>query len=337
MESGSKITGSTASLGGGVYVSTGGTFTMNGGTIQGQGNKKEIYSAKTFAITENPTITNCTITLEQDAHINVKGLNAFALLNVQLNLLNGYYQENAVLLENAGSKDICGKFALDNPPAGVWWIGLEGMNGILKYINGTLSGDTVTVTTPPADNGGLQDLVNNSADGGYKVEISGDMDIDIGSTVSVPDGADVAIKPGNGKVVDINADGDTTVFDVQEGGSLTLGGGAGVVNVSGDPTAKPPEKEGADKPLIKVSAGGTATIEDNAYIQNNRAGGGVSVTDGKLIMTGGSIKGNTGGIHMVAVCMLADRVRNLKCPEEKFLTIQEKGLLAACILLSVLL
>ena len=251
MESGSEITRSTASLGGGVYVSTGGTFTMSGGTIGkndatngggdvymdggtftmkggkilGQGSKflTEIYSANTFAITGNPTITDCTVTLEQGAHIDVNGLNASDLSNVQLNLPDDYYQKNAVLLENAVSKDICDKFTLDNPPSnGVWWIGLDDSktNGILRYINGTLSSDdsTVTVTTPPTDNAGLQDLVNDSVDGGYKVEITGGGNVTVDSTVSVPGGADVAIKPGNGNTVNINADGETTVFDVQEGG-----------------------------------------------------------------------------------------------------------------------
>ena len=297
--SGGTIGKNDATNGGGDVYMDGGTFTMKGGTIQGQGNKKEIYSAKTFTITGKPTITNCTITLEQGAHIDVNGLNASALSSVQLNLPDDYYQKNAVLLENAGSKDICGKFDLDDPPAGVWWIGLDDnkQNGILRYINGNLSGDTVTVTTPPTDNAGLQDLVNDSADGGYKVEITGGGNINIDSTVSVPGGADVAIKPGNGNTVNINADGATTVFDVQNGGSLTLGGGGGVVNVSGDPNASPPTDDGEEISLINISSGGTVTIADNANIQNNKAGRGVAVTYGTLIMTGGSIKDNTGGYN----------------------------------------
>lgn len=295
------VPGDSGPAGRDIYVgSFASTFTISGGKILGQGNKKEIYSAKTFAITGNPTIDNCTITLEQNALINVQGLNASALSSVQVNLPDDFYAENKVLLENAGTKDICGKFALDNPPpTGVWWIGLDdaGQNGILRHIDGTLSGDTVTVTTPPSDKDSLQDLVNDSADGGYKVEITGDMDIDVGSTVSVPDGADVAIKPGNSNTVNITASGETTVFDVQAGGSLTLGGGDGEVNVSGDPSASSPTADGEEISLINISSGGTVTIADNANIQNNQAGRGVTVTDGTLIMTGGSIKGNTGGVR----------------------------------------
>ena len=300
MESGSEITGSTASLGGGVYVSTGGTFTMKGGTIQGQGNKKEIYSAKTFTITGKPTITNCTITLEQGAYIDVNGLNASDLSNVQLNLPDDFYTENAVLLENAGTKDICGKFSLGNPPpTGVWWIGPENGNGVLKTIEGTYdeSTNTITVPTVPGTKDELQNTVNGSAESGVKVEITGGGTITVDSTVSVPGGADVAIKPGNGNTVNINADGKTTVFDVQHGGILTLGGGGGAVNVSGDPNASPPTDDGEEISLINISSGGTVTIADNANIQNNKAGRGVAVTYGTLIMTGGSIKDNTGGYN----------------------------------------
>ena len=297
MESGSEITGSTASLGGGVYVSTGGTFTMKGGTIQGQGNKKEIYSAKTFTITGKPTITNCTITLEQGAYIDVNGLNASDLSNVQLNLPDDFYTENAVLLENAGTKDICGKFSLGNPPpTGVWWIGPENGNGALKTIEGTYdeSTNTITVPTMPGNKDELQNTVNGSAESGVKVEITGGGTITVDSTVSVPDGADVAIKPASGSSVDITASGKTTVFDVQAGGTLTLGGGGGTVVVEGDSTASNPTSVEDAVPLVNVSNGGTVTIVDNTCIQNNKAGNGVKVTDGTLIMTGGHITGNTG-------------------------------------------
>lgn len=277
-------------------------LTISGGVIQSGWYSMgipsyAIYSEKTFAMTGSPKITDCAIKLKQGAHIDVQGLRTdAALTSVQVNLPDDFYAENAVLLENAGSKDICDKFALDNPPSnGVWWIGLDDnkQNGILRYINGTLSGDTVTVTTPPTDNAGLQDLVNDSADGGYKVEITGGGTITVDSTVSVPGGADVAIKPDSGSV-NINAPGDTTAFNVI-GGELTLGGGGGVVNVSGDPSASSPTADGEEISLINISNGGTVTIEKNANIQNNQAGRGVTVDNGRLIMTGGSIKGNTGG------------------------------------------
>lgn len=292
-----------------LYIDAG-NLTISGGKIlgqgQGQGNKTEIYSANTFTMTGSPTIDNCTITLEQNALINVQGLNASALSSVQVNLSDDFYAENAVLLENACSKDICDKFALDNPPSnGVWWIGLDDnkQNGILRYINGTLSGDTVTVTTPPTDNAGLQDLVNDSADGGYKVEISGDMDIDIDSTVTVPGGADVAIKPGSGSTVTVDAPGDTTAFNVS-GGELTLGGGGGTVTVDGGESST----RNGSKSLITVGTGGTLNITTGATIQNNKMssgnGGGIAVSGGGTVnMDGGSIVGcesNTraGGIYI---------------------------------------
>ena len=327
MESGSEITRSTASLGGGVYVSTGGTFTMSGGTIGkndatngggdvymdggtftmkggkilGQGSKflTEIYSANTFAITGNPTITDCTVTLEQGARIDVQGLRTDAALT-NLQISPAAYTAGEVLLEHATDIAICKKFGLYSPPAdGIWWIGPENGNGVLKTIEGTYDESTKTITVPtmPGSKDELQNTVNGSAESGVKVEITGGGNVTVDSTVSVPGGADVAIKPGNGNTVNINADGETTVFDVQEGGSLTLGGGYGVVNVSGDPNASSPTADGKEISLINISRGGTVTIADNANIQNNRAGRGVTVADGKLIMTGGSIKDNTGGYN----------------------------------------
>ena len=272
----------TADYGGGVYMN--GSFTVRGGTIQGQDNKNEIYSCKTFTITGEPIIIDCTVILANDlVYINVDGLNEnAALTNVRVNPHNNNYTEGTTLLENAGSKDICDKFALNNIPKdnGIWWIGLDDStkNGILCNIS---------------DVNDLKSLVTAAGSGG-KVEITGGGDIVVDTTVSVPDGADVTIKPGSGYSVNITASGETTVFDVQAGGSLTLGGGGGTVVVEGDSTASNPTSVEDAVPLVNVSNGGTVTIVDNTYIQNNKAGNGVKVTDGTLIMTGGHITGNTG-------------------------------------------
>lgn len=276
----------------------GGNLTINGGNILGQGNKflTEIYSANTFTITGSPTIDNCTITLEQGARIDVQGLSTDAALT-NLQISPAAYTADEVLLEHTTDIAICKKFGLDSPPTdGIWWIGPENGNGVLKTIKGTYnkSTNTITVPTMPGTKDELQNTVNGSAESGVKVEITGGGNIDIDSTVFVPGGADVAIKPGSGSV-NINAPGDTTAFEVQDCGSLTLGGGDGEVNVSGDPSASSPTAVGEEISLINISNGGTVTIADNANIQNNQAGRGVTVTDGTLRMTGGSIKGNTGG------------------------------------------
>lgn len=272
-----------------------GNLTISGGNILGQDYKKEIYSAKTFAMTGSPTIDNCTITLEQNALINVQGLRTDAALT-DLQISPAAYTAGEVLLENATDIAICKKFGLYNPPADeIWWIGPENGNGVLKTIEGNYnkSTNTITVPTMPGSKDELQNTVNGSAESGVKVEITGGGTITVDSTVSVPGGADVAIKPDSGSV-NINAPGDTTAFNVS-GGELTLGGGGGVVNVSGDPSASSPTADGEEISLINISNGGTVTIEKNANIQNNQAGRGVTVDNGRLIMTGGSIKGNTGG------------------------------------------
>ena len=284
-----------------LYASAG-NLTISGGVIQNDMYSMgipsyAIYSEKTFAMTGSPTITDCAIALKQGARIDVQGLRTDAVLT-NLQISPAAYTASEVLLEHATDIAICKKFGLYNPPADeIWWIGLENGNGVLKTIEGNYNEKTNTITVPslPNSRDDLQNMVNGSAESGVKVEITGGGTITVDSTVSVPGGADVAIKPGNGKVVDITASGATTVFDVQDGGNLTLGGGDGVVNVSGDPSASSPTADGEEISLINISNGGTVTIEKNANIQNNQAGRGVTVDNGRLIMTGGSIKGNTGG------------------------------------------
>ena len=277
-------------------------LTIRGGVIQNDRYSMgipsyAIYSEKTFAMTGSPTITDCAIALKQDARIDVQGLRTDAVLT-NLQISPAAYTAGEVLLENATDIAICKKFGLYSPPADeIWWIGPENGNGVLKTIKGNYnkSTNTITVPTMPGSKNELQNTVNGSAESGVKVEITGGGTITVDSTVTVPGGADVAIKPGSGSTVDITASGATTVFDVQDGGNLTLGGGDGVVNVSGDPSASSPTADGEEISLINISNGGTVTIEKNANIQNNQAGRGVTVDNGRLIMTGGSIKGNTGG------------------------------------------
>ena len=285
-----------------LYASAG-NLTISGGVIQNDMYSMgipsyAIYSEKTFAMTGSPTITDCAIALKQGARIDVQGLRTDAVLT-NLQISPAAYTASEVLLEHATDIAICKKFGLYNPPADeIWWIGLENGNGVLKTIEGNYnkSTNTITVPTMPGSKDELQNTVNGSAESGVKVEITGGGTITVDSTVTVPGGADVAIKPGNGSTVTVDAPGDTTAFNVS-GGELTLGGGGGEVNVSGDPRASSPTADGKEISLINISNGGTVTIAKNANIQNNKAGRGVTVTNGTLIMTGGSIKGNTGGFH----------------------------------------
>ena len=289
-----------------LYASAG-NLTISGGKILGQGNKflTEIYSEKTFAMTGSPTITDCAIALKQGAHIDVQGLRTDAVLT-NLQISPAAYTAGEVLLEHATDIAICKKFGLDSSPADrIWWIGPENGNGVLKTIEGNYNEKTNTITVPslPNSRDDLQNMVDGSAESGVKVEITGGGNIDIDSTVSVPGGADVAIKPGNGKVVDINADGDTTAFNVN-GGELTLGGGGGTVTVDGGESST----RNGSKSLITVGTGGTLNITTGATIQNNKMssgnGGGIAVSGGGTVnMDGGSIVGcesdtRAGGIYI---------------------------------------
>ena len=281
-----------------------GNLTISGGNILGQDYKKEIYSAKTFAMTGSPTIDNCTITLEQNALINVQGLRTDAALT-DLQISPAAYTAGEVLLENATDIAICKKFGLYNPPADeIWWIGPENGNGVLKTIEGNYnkSTNTITVPTMPGSKDELQNTVNGSAESGVKVEITGGGTITVDSTVSVPGGADVAIKPDSGSV-NINAPGDTTAFNVS-GGELTLGGGGGTVTVDGGESST----RNGSKSLITVGTDGTLNITTGATIQNNKMssgnGGGIAVSGGGTVnMDGGSIVGcesdtRAGGIYI---------------------------------------
>ena len=285
----------------------GGNLTISGGNILGQGNKfqTEIYSANTFTITGSPTITDCTVTLEQGAHIDVQGLSPDAALT-NLQISPAAYTAGEVLLEHATDIAICKKFGLYSPPPnGIWWIGPEKGNGVLKTIEGTYeeSTNTITVPTMPGSKDELQNTVNGSAESGVKVEITGGGNVTVDSTVSVPGGADVAIKPGSGSTVTVDAPGDTTAFNVN-GGELTLGGGGGDVTVDG---GEETDRNGS-KSLITVGTGGTLNITTGATIQNNKMssgnGGGIAVSGGGTVnMDGGSIVGcesNTraGGIYI---------------------------------------
>ena len=290
-----------------LYIDAG-NLTISGGKIlgqgQGQGNKTEIYSANTFTMTGSPTITDCAITLKQGAHIDVQGLSTDAALT-NLQIKPAAYTAGEVLLENATDIAICKKFGLYNPPADeIWWIGPEKGNGVLKTIEGNYnkSTNTITVPTMPGSKDELQNTVNGSAESGVKVEITGGGTITVDSTVSVPGGADVAIKPGSGSTVTVDAPGDTTAFNVS-GGELTLGGGGGTVTVDGGEIDAP----NGSSSLITVGTDGTLHITEGATIQNNRLsagnGGGIRVNGGTVEMTGGNItncqgKSSGGGIHI---------------------------------------
>ena len=291
-----------------LYIDAG-NLTISGGKIlgqgQGQGNKTEIYSANTFTMTGSPTITDCAITLKQGAHIDVQGLSTDAALT-NLQIKPAAYTAGEGLLENATDIAICKKFGLYNPPADeIWWIGPENGNGVLKTIEGNYnkSTNTITVPTMPGSKDELQNTVNGSAESGVKVEITGGGTITVDSTVSVPGGADVAIKPGSGSTVTVDAPGDTTAFNVS-GGELTLGGGGGTVTVDGGESST----RNGSKSLITVGTGGTLNITTGATIQNNKMssgnGGGIAVSGGGTVnMDDGSItncqgKSSGGGIHI---------------------------------------
>ena len=301
--SGGIISGNSANNGGGVYVDSNGEFTMEGGTIGGteanSANEADlgggVYVNGTFTVNGNgtPVITGNssntatngnnvylpsgkTITIGEDGltggtigvtagemkpgtAVQITDKNVNNAASIFTSDEKGYRIEENVNVSSGGTAVFLSDTETSYSTGGNGGVSLGDFNDAFKAIEST--GGDITVFKP--------------------VEITG-------STI---------IFPSSGVTIDITASGATTVFDVQDGGSLTLGGGYGVVNVSGDPNASSPTADGKEISLINISRGGTVTIADNANIQNNRAGRGVTVTDGKLIMTGGFIKDNTGGYN----------------------------------------
>lgn len=129
---------------------------------------------------------------------------------------------------------------------------------------------------------------------------SGSSVIDKPITIDRP----IAIAPVSGENVTITAGVDQPVFEITDGGELTLGGGGGTVTIDGGEIDAP----NGSSSLITVGTGGTLKITTGATIQNNRLssgnGGGIAVSGGGTVnMDGGSItncqgKSSGGGIYI---------------------------------------
>ena len=288
--SGGIISGNSANNGGGVYVDSNGEFTMSGGTIKGNTatqNGGGMYAAGgTFTVSgSSPVITSNTAN-------NVYLANGNTITIGDKGLTGGTIGVTAEEMKPRTAVQITDKNV--NNAASIFTSDEKGYR-IEENVNVSSGGTAVFLSDMETSYsvGGNTSLDN--FDKALEAVISRGGDITVFKPVEIT--KLTTISPSSGVTIDITASGETTVFEVQDGGSLTLGGGDGEVNVSGDPSASSPTADGKEISLINISNGGTVTIADNANIQNNQAGRGVTVTDGTLIMTGGSIKGNTGGFR----------------------------------------
>ena len=130
---------------------------------------------------------------------------------------------------------------------------------------------------------------------------SGSSVIDKPITIDRP----VTIAPGAGENVTITAGVDQPVFEITDGGELTLGGGGGTVTIDGGET----DTLNGSSSLITVGTDGTLNITEGATIQNNRLsagnGGGIRVNGGTVEMSGGTIincqgKNFGGGVYIAS-------------------------------------
>ena len=290
--SGGIISGNSANNGGGVYVDSNGEFTMSGGTIKGNTatqNGGGMYAAGgTFTVSgSSPVITSNTAN-------NVYLANGNTITIGEDGLDGGEIGVTAEEMKTGTAVQITDKNV--NNAASIFTSDEKGYR-IEENVNVSSGGTAVFLsdTETSYSTGGNGGVSLGDFNDAFKAIESTGGDITVFKPVEITE--PTTIFPSSGVTIDITASGETTVFEVQAGGSLTLGGGDGEVNVSGDPRASSPTADGKEISLINISNGGTVTIENNANIQNNQAGRGVTVDNGRLIMTGGSIKGNTGGFH----------------------------------------
>ena len=292
--SGGIISGNSANNGGGVYVDSNGEFTMSGSAvIKGNvatSNGGGVYvNSLTFTVTGTPSINNNTANSSAN---NVHLISKMTITIGEDGLAGGEIGVTAEEMKPGTAVQITDKNV--NNAASIFTSDEKDYR-IEENVNVSSGGTAVFLSdTETSYSVGGNTSLGNFDEAFKAIETTGG-DITVFKPVEIANSEKMTISPPANAKINITASGKTTVFDVQDGGNLTLGGGDGVVNVSGDPSASSPTADGEEISLINISNGGTVTIEKNANIQNNQAGRGVTVDNGRLIMTGGSIKGNTGG------------------------------------------
>ena len=128
---------------------------------------------------------------------------------------------------------------------------------------------------------------------------SGSSVIDKPITIDRP----IAIAPGAGENVTITAGVDQPVFEITDGGELTLGGGGGDVTVDGGESSTPSGSKSTGATIqnnkmssgngggIAVSGGGTVNMDGGSITncQGKSSGGGIYIQNGTFNMSGGTI------------------------------------------------
>ena len=282
----------TSGNGGGIYLdSTGGTVTLNN-TSSISGNAAAFIGSGVYVAGGTFTVSGSSPTITDNADSNVYLASGKTITIGEDGLAGGEIGVTAEEMKPGTAVQITDKNV--NNAASIFTSDEKGYR-IEENVNVSSGGTAVFLsdTETSYSTGGNGGVSLGDFNDAFKAIESTGGDITVFKPVEITE--PTTIFPSSGVTIDITASGATTVFEVQDGGRLTLGGGDGEVNVSGDPSASSPTADGEEISLINISNGGTVTIEKNANIQNNQAGRGVTVDNGRLIMTGGSIKGNTGG------------------------------------------
>ena len=287
----------TAQYGGGVFVSSKGTFNMSGtATIKGNNSSTHgggvyVGSTGTFTVGGTPIITDNTANSNDNNNDNNNVyLYSGKTITIGDDFTGGSIGVMAAAMCEGTAVQITDKNV--NNAASIFTSDVEGYR-IEENVNVSSGGTAVFLsdTETSYSTGGNGGVSLGDFNDAFKAIESTGGDITVFKPVEITE--PTTIFPSSGVTIDITASGATTVFDVQDGGSLTLvGEDSGTVIIKGDQSVS--YENDKDYSLINVS-GGMMSIGKNTEIRDNKAGRGVTVTDGMLIMTGGSITENGGG------------------------------------------
>lgn len=307
MESGSKITGSSADYGGGVYIASG-TFNMNYGTISG--NTVTQSGGGVFVNAGNFTMKGGTI----------GGSEARSANSAQYG--SGVYVFDGTFTVSGSSLTITGNTAHNVYLAS---------GKTITIGDGGLTGGTIGVTAEDMKAGSAVQITDIDVPGAADRFISDISPYSIEETIATTDGgiavflsdAEVSYQKSSALARSLGAlsdavseantwndggtitlmkdiDGNNAVFST---GPITFSGGTTaspiILNLKGKTINRGLETATSDGMVIKIS-GGALTIQDSSsggkitggYTNKDLTGSGIHIDSGSVIMTGGEISGN---------------------------------------------
>jgi hypothetical protein len=286
--SGGAINGNTAGKnGGGVYVNGNGPFIMSDSAVVKQNNDVYLPSDKVITV---GTLTGsglvATITPE-----NTSAGTAVLKAGTGTTLLDAIITRFTTSVPGMTIADVDGQGKLQKPAD--------------KVAAVVLADGTTIYTATVKEAIGL--ATDGDADSPIEVRLLADATMGATDTITIPSGKHIRlVSQDSERTITRGASGFGSLFTVESGASLTLGGDYYGLVIDGGKD----EDYTAEAALITVD-GGTLTMNAGVTLQNNKntsgKGGGVHISGGAFTMNGGTISGNTatntdngdgGGVHV---------------------------------------